>query len=571
MGLNRGAVSAVPFFMKVPKLFAMLLFAAGSLFAQSADIILMNGRIWTAGSADKFVEAAAIRGENIIAAGSNAAVSKHRGPNSRVIDLKGRFAMPGINDAHAHFLSASLTATQVDLSEATTLEEAQSAVRKFAAENPNVPWITGFGWQYAIFPNARLPLKSDIDAIVSDRPVFLSAYDGHTGWANSKALEIAGVTKETEFTGFGEIVRDKKGEPTGVFKESAMGLVRSKIPRPTREQQIEALKRGFKNAHSLGITSIQNAHGGTGETELYADLLKTGELGLRTHIAFSVNPRTTQADIDAIVESSKKYSSPMLRVGAIKIMVDGVVESYTAAMLEPYTNKPDTMGEPSYTQEQLNNIVRMADKAGLQIYIHAIGDRGVRMALDAFENAIRVNGRRDSRFRIEHIETIQYADIKRFKELGVIASMQPIHADPATINVWSDNIGADRTSRAFAWRAMEISGIKVIFSSDFPAAISMSPWRGLHSAVNRQTITGWPANGWLKQWSVPVSTALLAYTENGAFASFEEGKKGKIAVGMYADLIVLDRNPFEIPPSDLYKISVDTTIIGGKVVFEKAR
>ncbi|QQS32891.1 MAG: amidohydrolase [Acidobacteriota bacterium] len=557
--------------MRFLTIIAVLLFAATSSFAQNADILLLNGKIWTAESADKFVEAAAIRGEKIIAAGSNAAVSKHRSSNTKVIDLKWRFAMPGINDAHAHFLSASMTATQVDLSEAATLEEAQAAIRKFAAENPNAPWITGFGWQYAIFPNARLPLRGDIDAVISDRPVFLSAYDGHTGWANSKALEIAGVTKATEFSGFGEVVRNEKGEPTGVFKESAMGLVRSKIPRPTREQQIEALKRGFKNAQSLGITSIQNAHGGQGETELYADLLKSNELGLRTHIAFSVNPRTTQADIDAIVAAAKNFSSPMLRVGAIKIMVDGVVESYTAAMLEPYTNRPDTMGEPSYTQEQLNNVVQMADKAGLQIYVHAIGDRGVRMALDAFENAIRVNGRRDSRFRIEHIETVQYADIKRFKELGVIASMQPIHADPATINVWSDNIGADRTSRAFAWRAMEQAGVKVIFSSDFPAAISMSPWRGLHSAVNRQTINGFPANGWLKQWSVPVSTALFAYTANGAFASFEEGKKGKIAAGMFADLIVLDRNPFEIAPSDLYRINVETTIIGGNLVFEKSR
>ncbi len=259
----------------------------------------------------------------------------------------------------------------------------------------------------------------------------------------------------------------------------------------------------------------------------------------------------------------------MLRVGAIKIMVDGVVESYTAAMLEPYTNKPETSGSPSYTQEQLNNVVRMADKAGLQIYIHAIGDRGVRMALDSFENAIRVNGRRDSRFRIEHIETIQASDIARFKELGVIASMEPIHADPATIHVWSDNIGADRTSRAFAWRAFEDAGVKLIFSSDFPAAISISPWRGLFNAVNRQTIEGKPANGWLKQWSVPVATALTAYTASGAYASFEEKTKGRIAAGMLADIIVLDRDPFGIPASDLHKINVMTTLLGGKVVFEK--
>lgn len=547
--------------------FLLSLIASGS--AQRADLILTNGKIWTAEAPDKFVAAVAIKGDKIIATGADRAIAKLQGTNTRVIDLNGRFAMPGINDSHVHFLGASLTTTQVDLTSVTTLAEAQAAIKKFADANPNAPWITGFGWQYAIFPNARLPHRTDIDSIIKDRPVALSAYDGHTSWTNSKALEIAGVTKATEFTGFGEIVRDANGEPTGVFKEGAMRFVRSKVPSPSRDQQIEALKRGYRQAWSLGITSIQNANGSHTETSTYEQLQKSGELGVRTHVAFSVGPQTTQADIDAIVVAAKRNSSTMLKVGAVKMLVDGVIESYTAAMLEPYTTKPDTSGTPSFTQEQLNNVVRMADRAGLQIYIHAIGDRGVRMALDAFENAIKVNGRRDSRFRIEHIETIQAADIPRFKELGVIASMEPIHADPATIHVWSDNIGVDRSSRAFAWKAFENAGVKLIFSSDFPAAISMSPWRGLHNAINRQTTEGKPTNGWLKQWSVSVPTALAAYTANGAYASFDEKTKGRIVAGMLADIIILDRDPFTSPSSDLYKINVTTTIIGGKVVYEK--
>ncbi len=541
----------------------------GTASAQKADLILTNGKIWSGESDTKTVTAVAIKGDKIIAAGDGKEIDKHRGPGTRVVDLGGRFAMPGINDSHVHFLGASLTTTQVDLTTAKTVEEAQAAIKKFADENPNAPWIVGFGWQYSIFPNARLPHRNDIDSVVKDRPVFLSAYDGHSAWANSKALEIAEVTKATQFNGFGEIVRDADGEPTGAFKEGAMGLVRRKVPATTDQQRTEALRRGFQNAWTLGITSIQNAHGSESETELFAGLLSKNELGVRTSFAYSVGPQTTQADIDKIALEAKKYTSPMLRVGAIKIAVDGVIESYTAAMLEPYTNKSETSGSPSYTQDQLNNVVRMADKAGLQIYIHAIGDRGVRMALDAFENAIKINGRRDSRFRIEHIETIQAADIERFKELGVIASMEPIHADPATINVWSDNIGFDRTSRAFAWKAFENSGVKLIFSSDFPAAISMSPWRGLHNAVNRQTIDGKPANGWLKQWSVSVSTALTAYTANGAYASFEEKTKGRIAAGMLADIIVLDRDPLTISSADLFKINVTTTIVSGKVVYEK--
>ena len=213
----------------------------------------------------------------------------------------------------------------------------------------------------------------------------------------------------------------------------------------------------------------------------------------------------------------------------------------------------------------------MADKAGLQIYIHAIGDKGVRMALDSFENAIKLNGKRDSRFRIEHIETVQAVDIKRFIKLGVIASMEPIHADPDTIKVWSEAIGEERTSRGFAWRALEKAGAKLIFSSDHPASISISPWRGVHNAVNRQTIEGTPPNGWLPQHRVSVKTALQAYTNNGAYASFEENKKGKIAVGMLADIIILDKNPFEISTKDLFKLKVMKTIFDGRIIFDEAK
>lgn len=544
-----------------------LLFSTVFAQAQKATLILKNGKFWTGDGAK--ISAIAISGNKIIAVGTEKSLKKYLGKETQQIDLGGKFAMPGMNDSHVHFLGSSTRLFQVDLTDAKTLEEAQQIILKFAKENPNVPWITGGGWQYSIFPNARLPLTSDIDAVVKDRPVYLRAYDGHTGWANSKAIEISDVTNKTEFTGFGEVVRDASGNPSGTFKEGAQGLIARNIPSTTKERDLEALKKGMERAKSLGITSIQNAHGSLGEVELYDELLKKGELTLRTSFAFSVGPKTTQADINKIVEASKKYNSPMLRVKAIKIAVDGVIESYTAAMLEPYTNKPDTSGSPSYTQEQLNNVVAMADKAGLQVYIHAIGDKGVRMALDSFENAIRVNGKRDSRFRIEHIETIQAVDMQRFVKLGVIASMEPIHADPGTIEVWSAAIGENRTSRGFAWRALEKAGAKLIFSSDHPASISISPWRGVHNAINRQTIEGTPSNGWYPEHRVSMNTALLAYTTNGAYASFEEKMKGKIAVGMLADLVVLDKNPFEVLAKDLYKLEVEKTIFDGRIIFER--
>lgn len=548
---------------------ALCCFLLTTVSAQRADLLLKNGRFWTGDGLNSYVSAVAISGNKIIEIGTEESLQKYIGKETRQIDLQGKFAMAGINDSHIHFLGSSLGLFQVDLTDAKTLAEAQAIILKFAKENPNAPWITGMGWQYSIFPGARLPLKSDIDDVVNDRPVYLRAYDGHSGWANSKAIEIAGVSRKTEFTGFGEIVRDKNGDPNGTFKEGAQGLISKHIPPVTRERNLEALKRGMERARSLGLTSIQNAHGSLGEVELFDEMLKKNELTLRTSFAFSVNPKTTQADIDKIVEVSKKYDSPMLRVKAIKIVADGVIESYTAAMLAPYSNKPDTSGSPSYSQEDLNNVVAMADRAGLQVYVHAIGDRGVRMALDSFENAIKVNGKRDSRFRIEHIETIQAVDIQRFVKLGVIASMEPIHADPATIDVWSAAIGEERASRGFAWRALERAGAKLIFSSDHPASISISPWRGIHNAVNRQTIEGKPENGWLPEHRVSIATALQAYTSNGAYASFEENIKGKIAVGSLADIVVLSRDPFKMSAKDLYKLEVEKTIFDGRIIFQR--
>lgn len=536
---------------------------------QTATLILKNGNIWTDSATNAVVSSIAISGNKIIAVGNEKSLKKFISKETQIIDLEEKFIMPGINDSHVHFLSSSLGLSQVDLTGVKTLEEAQQLILKFAQENPNTPWITGRGWQYSIFPNARLPLASDIDAVIKDRPVFLRAYDGHTAWANSKAIELSGITDKTEFKGFGEIVRDEKGVPSGTFKEDAQDLVSKNIPPNSKELKLESLKKGMERAKSLGITSIQNAHGSIGEVEIYDELLRKGELSLRTSFAFDLETNASQAEIDKIVEVSKKYNSPMLRVKAVKIYIDGVIESHTAAMLEPYSNKPETSGTASYTSEQLNNLVAMADKAGLQVYIHAIGDKGVRMALDSFENAIKVNGKRDSRFRIEHIETIQTTDMQRFTKLGVIASMEPIHADPGTIDVWSAAAGENRSSRGFAWRQLEKAGAKLIFSSDHPASITISPWRGIHNAINRKTIDGLPLNGWYAENSVSLDTALEAYTSNGAFASFEESIKGKIEAGQLADLVVLDQNPFKVHPLKLGKLEVVKTIFDGKIIFEK--
>jgi predicted amidohydrolase YtcJ len=517
------------------------------------DLWLRHGKIWTANPAQPWAESMVIRGNTIAAVGTDNEIAK-QAKGAKEIDLKGRLTTPGFNDAHLHFLGGSLGLSQIDLNGICTLETIQREVADFAAKHPDSKWLDGRGWEYTCFPQGRLPTKEDLDKVVKDRPIFLAAYDGHTAWVNSKALELAAVTRDTKFTGYGEIVKDPKtGEPTGALKEGAMGLVRHLVPIPDKAQKLASLEAGLRLAASLGITSAQNANGSLDELELYEELRNSNKLTLRTSLAMSVGPMEPEATLTDYAGLRQKYKSPLLKVGAVKLMMDGVIESYTAAMLEPYSNNKTTTGKSAWTPEQFAKTVAIADKLGLQIYTHAIGDRAVRMALDGYETARKANGPRDARHRIEHIETIHPNDIPRFAALGVLPSMQPIHADPSGIEIWSACIGPERTKRGFAWRSIEKAGGRLVFSSDWPASISVSPIRGIHSAVNRRTITGLPPHGWIPEERVSVETALKAYTINSAY-------------GQLADIIVLSQDLFTIPPMNIHKTVVDLNIFDGRVI-----
>lgn len=539
--------------------------------AAKASLILTGGHVWTGDSEKPWATAIAVAPGGILAVGDDEQIAGLAALGGRRVDLAGRFAMPGINDAHIHFVRGSLRLTQLDLNGARSLEEIQQRLARFAKDNPSVagnPWVQGYGWQYSVMPGGRLPTRKDLDAIVSDRPVFLAAYDGHTGWANSAALALSKVDASTAFSGWGEIVRDTKGEPTGVFKEQAQTAVSAVIPKPSHEEMRAALRRGIARAASLGITSIQNAHGIPEEVELFREAEAAGELTLRVGVAQTLRPPIPPERIDAVRQLAAQNATGLVRVKAVKIVVDGVIEAHTAAMLEPYTDELGTRGLPGWTQEQLDETVARADKAGLQVYIHAIGDAGVRMSLDAYERARKANQRPDSRFRIEHLETIDLADVPRFAELGVLASMMPIHADPDTIGAWSGAIGPERAGRGFAWRLMEKAGARLVFSSDWPSTLTLDPWRGLHCAVNRTTDDGRPPGGWLPEYAVSVESALRAYTSGGAYAEFEEKTKGILAPGMAADLVVLNADPFRIEPARLHTLRPQLTIFDGRVVFE---
>lgn len=550
----------------------LLLFSAQLLQAQSmqsADLVFRHGRVWTGDAAKPWAEAVAIRGERIVSVDSDREINLLIGTKTQVIDLRGRLLMAGFNDAHIHFLGGSLGLLEIDLTGARTMKVMQERIREFARAHPEAKWITGRGWEYSWFADA-LPHRRELDAVVGDRPVFLRAYDGHTGWANSKALALAGVTKETKFAGFGEIVVDAKtGEPTGALKEGAQSLVARLIAEPSREEKLRALKAGLRLAASLGITSMQNASGDPDALALYAALLDEGALTVRTGIAFSVGARTTTERLQQFAELREKYRGhPMLRAGAVKIMLDGVIESHTAALLDPYSDAADTRGNPSFSADEYNALVERCDRAGFQIYTHAIGDRAVRMVLDAYEAAQQANPQSAGRHRIEHIETISPQDIPRFAKLGVMASMEPIHADPGTIEVWSRAVGQQRLPLAFAWNSLDKAGARLVFSSDWPAAISVNPLRGLHNAVNRRTTEGHPKNGWISEQRVSLEKALQAYTAAGAYASFEENIKGHIAPGRLADMIVLSQDLFKIAPQDIHKTRVVVTVFNGRVIYQ---
>jgi predicted amidohydrolase YtcJ len=537
-------------------------------------LILTQGKIWTGEGPDSFVEAVAITGNTITQTGDTQSILALAGPETEIIDLGGKLVTAGFNDAHIHFLSGSMGLTQVDLLATKSLEEVFSITLAFIQNNPEKPWITGRGWQYTYF-DSGLPDHQSMKALDIDKPIFIKAYDGHSAYANPKALELAGINSATVFEGFGEVVKDAQGNPTGALKEDAMGLVGDLVPEPSYEDKINALKKGMSLAASLGITSMQNASGSEEELNLYLDLLRKGELGLRYAAAFSVGEESKPEDLERFqfLKDSIGTSNPWIRADAIKFMLDGVIESHTAAMLEHYADLlPDhelALGLLNLELDRYQSLVKDLDARGFRLYTHAIGDRGVREVLSAYEKAAEENPAQERRHRIEHIETLSPEDISRFAKSGILASMEPIHADPATVGVWAKAIGEERLPWSFAWNSILASGAQLVFSSDWPACISLDPIRGIHVAVNRRDPSGFPAEGWVPAEKISIYEALKAYTFMGAFSSFEENQKGLIKAGHLADLIVFSQDLFTIEPMDIHKTKIDLTVLDGKKIYER--
>jgi predicted amidohydrolase YtcJ len=535
----------------------------------TADLVIVNGKVHTIDDANRVVQAVAIGGNTILKVGTNDEIQSVSGPATRVIDAHGATVAPGFNDSHVHFLSGGRSLSDVDLAGLTTLRQVQDKIRVFAADKPADGWIKGRGWLYSPFPNAS-PTRGQLDEVVPDRPAVMTCYDGHSVWVNSKVLALAGITKATKDPVNGVIVRDANGEPTGHLKESATDLISHVVPKPTEEDRRAALKAAVAHANRIGITSIQNAGGAGEEISLYDAVKKGGGLTVRSYLATSARSGISESDADRMDALRKQYGDdPTLHTGIVKLYADGVIESKTAAMLSPYVGTPGA-GTPNYTVDELNRIVAMFDKRGWQIQIHAIGDRAIRMSLDALEQAAAANPApaRGRRHRIEHIEAVAAADIPRFAKLGVIASQQPIHAALGDVNQampkgpWPDAIGPERASRAWAWKSILAAGGRLTFGSDWPVA-PLEAGHGIWLATTRVKADG------AEDQRLTIDQAIAGYTRWPAYASFEERRKGTLAPGMLADVVVLASDIATAPITSPEGVVVAATIFDGKVVYER--
>ena len=533
-----------------------------------ASLILTNATVRTLDPARPLVEAVAATGDRIVYVGDARGAERYQGPATEVIDLRGRLVLPAFQDSHVHLVMGGVELGQCDLNGSTSQEEIFRRIRNYAADHPEEPWIIGGGWDLPLFPQAN-PRKEDLDRLLPDRPACLSSADWHSSWVNSRALALAGITKDTPDPEGGRIERDPRtGEPSGTLREAAAGLVERQISEPTAEVLQEGLRRGVKLAHACGITSIIEASADERLLRTYAELDRRGELGLRVLASLRVDTDRGPGQVPGLIELREKYRAGHLRADAAKIFADGVLESGTAALLEPYLNRPGDKGRPNVEPEAFNALAIALDRAGFQIHIHAIGDRGIRLSLDALEAARRANGDRDLRHHIAHLELIDPADIPRFRRLGVVANFQALWAypDAYVTELVAPSLGPERSRWLRPIGSVARTGATIAGGSDWSVS-SLNPLDAIEVAVTRRAPEDPPGEPWIPEETVDLATIVAAYTTNGATLAHEESWRGSISVGKVADFVVLDRDIFAIPAADIHQAKVLWTFFEGRAVY----
>jgi predicted amidohydrolase YtcJ len=543
---------------------SMLMAHAATQTDMSPTLVILNASVHTMDTNHPTARAIAVFGNRIAAVGDTADIAKLAGPRTQKVDAAGKLVLPGFNDSHTHFLMGGYSLSSVDLRDATSPEEMAKRLAAYASKIPKGRWITGGDWDHEKWPGAPLPTKEMIDAATPDNPVFVNRLDGHMCLANSLALKLAGVTKETKDPPGGVIVRDRNGEPTGVVKDGAESLVEKAMPEKTFEENHQAGLAATGHAAQCGVTSLTDMSAGN-DVGLYQYMLDRGELKTRIYAIRSIV--TWEVFEKAGVRAA--FGSDMLRIGGLKGFADGSLGSTTALFFEPYNDAPNTRGllfDQMLPEGIMLKRVMGADRVGLQVMIHAIGDEANTRILDIYKEVVEKNGPRDRRFKIEHAQHLRKSEIPRFGAQKVIASMQPYHA--ADDGRWCEKrIGPERSKGTYAFRSLLDSGAVLAFGSDWTVA-PLNPLTGIKAAVTRQTLDGKHPNGWIPEQKITLDETIRAYTVGSAYAEFMETKKGALAPGYLADIVMLDQDLYKIDPNDIDKAKVLLTILDGKIVHE---
>jgi predicted amidohydrolase YtcJ len=528
----------------------------------AVSLAVVNAKVWTGDPRRPWADAVAVQNDRLVAVGSSAEVRKMAAKDTRVIDAAGAMLVPGFIDAHVHFVDGGFRLASVQLRDARTPAEFVARIKAFAADAPPGAWITGGDWDHEQW-GGELPRRDWIDSITPNTPVWVNRLDGHMSLANSAALRTAKVGRATPEVAGGAIVRDARGEPTGLLKDNAMSLVDAHVPAPSAELSDRALEAAMRHVAEQGVTSVHNM-GSWEDLGVFERARKASRL--RTRIYAAVPLASWERLRDTV--AARGHGDHWLRIGALKGFVDGSLGSHTAAFMAPFSDAPHDTGLLVNTPQDLYRWTKGADGAGLHVLVHAIGDRAINLQLDIFERVARENGSRDRRFRIEHAQHIAPADVPRFGALGVIGSMQPYHA--IDDGRWAERvIGRERIATTYAFRALLDAGARLAFGSDWFVA-PPTPLEGIYAAVTRRTLDDRNPGGWVPAQKISVEEALRAYTSGAAYASFEEREKGTLERGKLADFVLIDRDLTRVPPETIRNARVLLTVVGGRVVFEHA-
>ena len=546
--------------------FSLFVSCVSTSRGEMADLVLLNGVVWTVNPDQPWAEAVAIKGEKICKVGSTTGIEKMVGDKTVTIDLKGDFVLPGFIDSHTHFLDGGFGLSSIQLREAKSKEEFITLIAEKARELEKGDWILNGNWDHQQFDPPELPTREWIDGVTPENPVCVNRLDGHMILVNSLALKLADITKDTATPSGGEIVRaPQSGDLTGIFKDAAMDLIMSHVPGPTLQEKLKAAESAISHANRLGITSIHDM-AYPDNFEVYQALLKAKKLSVRLYVYIQI----IDIDLYSRLKLKTPFGNNLLKIGGLKGFVDGSLGSSTAMFFEPYTDNPEKTGllfSHMFPEGIMEKRLIQAENAGLQVAIHAIGDKANHIILDIFERVMVESGERDRRWRIEHAQHLIPEDIERMGRLGVVASVQPYHA--IDDGRWAEKkIGRKRAQFTYAFKSLLDSGAVLACGSDWAVA-PLDPIKGLYAAVTRQTLDGKNPGGWFPEQKISLEEAIKGYTINGAFTEFAEDIKGSVEEEKLADLVVLSQNLFEIPLERIVETEVKKTIFNGKIIYEK--